>query len=108
MLIKTSQKAAYHRIESYKLTGLYYWLTGKPQKSFKLWRKAIVEGIQLGADLELSRLYFEVGKQLMLSDNKNELLDGLGAKAYLKKAKEMFQRMDLKWDLEELNKLVQQ
>lgn len=56
--------------------------------------------------LILSRACFETGK--FLSDPKtkqNQLIDHSG-KYYLEKAKVMFEEMDLRWDLEEYRKYL--
>jgi tetratricopeptide (TPR) repeat protein len=105
MLRKVSLKAAQHRTESYKLTGLYYWLTNKQKKALKWWHKAIEEGERLGARLELSRAYFEIGKRLLESKGEYQMLDGIKADEYLQRAGVLFEEMDLQWDLDELSRV---
>jgi class 3 adenylate cyclase/tetratricopeptide (TPR) repeat protein len=105
-LLKVSKKAAQHRTEAYKLTGVYYWLINKQKRALKSWRKAIEEGEGLGAHLELSRTYFEIGKRLLESGSKYKMLNGIKAEAYMEKASAMFKEMDLQWDLDELDRLV--
>lgn len=104
-ILKVSQMVAQHRTESYKLTGSYYWLINKRVKALKWWHKAIEEGKTLGARLEISRAYFEVGKSLLETGNKHKMLNGLGAEEYLQKARILFEEMNLQWDLDELNRL---
>ena len=106
MLIKVSKKAAQHRTEAYKLMGVYYWLINKQKKALKSWQKAIEEGEGLGAQLELSRTYFEIGKRLLEGGSKYKILNGLKAETYLEKANALFREMDLQWDLDELDRLV--
>ncbi len=106
MLLKVSQKASQHRTESYKLTGVYYWLINKQTKALKWWRKAIEEGERLGARLELSRTYFEVGKRLLEAESRYKMLNGIKAQEYLEKAKVLFEEMDLQWDLDELDRVA--
>jgi len=106
MLLKVSQKAAQHRIESYKLTGVYYWLINKQKKALKWWNRSIEEGERLGARLELSRAYFEVGKRLLEAGSKYKMLNGIKAEEYLEKARALFEEMDLQWDLDELNRVA--
>jgi tetratricopeptide (TPR) repeat protein len=106
MLSKVSQKAAQHRTESYKLTGVYYWLINKQRKALKSWHKSIEEGERLGARLELSRTYFEVGKRLLEAESKYKMLNGIKAEEYLEKARVLFKEMDLHWDLDELDRVV--
>ena len=105
MLLKVSQKVSQHRTESYKLTGVYYWLINKQEKALKWWRKAIEEGERLGARLELSRAYFEVGKRLLEAGSKHKMLNGIKAQEYLGKARVLFEEMDLQWDLDELDRM---
>lgn len=106
MLLKKTKKAAQHRTEAYKLRGLYYWLVGSQNTAVKWWSKAIQEGERLGANLELARTYFEVGKRLHESKSDYETLNGIPAEEYLEKGRILFQQMDLQWDLDELNQLV--
>ena len=105
-LLRVTQKAAQHRTESFRLTGLYYWLINKRKKAFKWWDKAIEEGKLLGARLELSRTYFAVGSHLLEAGSKYSKLKGNKAEEYLKKAGTLFREMDLQWDLAELNKIT--
>jgi len=101
-LVRVSKKTAQYRTESYRLAGLYYWLLDKQKKALKLWHKAIKEGERLGARLELSRAYFEVGKHLLENESGYKTLNGIKAEEYLEKARVLFEEMDLQWDLDEL------
>jgi hypothetical protein len=104
--LKKSSKSAYHLTEALKTMGTYYWLIGKKSKALKWWRRSIAEGDRIGARVELSRSYFEVGKRLSEPDSKFKELDGISAIEYLRKAKKMFEEMDLQWDLDEFDKVV--
>jgi tetratricopeptide (TPR) repeat protein len=104
-LLRVSRKAAQHRTESYKLTGVYYWLTNKQKKALKWWHKAVEEGERLGARLELSRAYFEIGKRLLEPNSKHSMLNGIKAEDYLERARMLFEEMDLPWDLDELSRV---
>jgi hypothetical protein len=106
MLLKQSQKVAQHRTEAYRLMGVYYWLTKKQNKALKWWDRSVNEGVRLGARLELSRTYFEVGKRLLEAESKFNALKGIRAEAYLEKASVLFEEMDLQWDLEELERVA--
>jgi tetratricopeptide (TPR) repeat protein len=105
-MVRVSKKAAQHRTELCKLTGKYYWLIGKQNYALIWWRKAIEEGTQRGARLELSRAYFEIGKRLLEPGSKHKMLNGVVADDYLEKAKELFEEMDLRWDLDELGRVA--
>ena len=101
--VRNSHKYAPYRTKILGLMGEYHWLVNKPGKALKWWSKAIKEGQNLGARLDLSRIYFEVGKHLHEPHSKYTDLNGIGAKGYLEKAKTMFKEMDLKRDLRELD-----
>ncbi len=105
LLLKISPKTAQHRTESYQLMGLYYWLIEKQKSALKWWDKAIREGERLGSQLSLSRTYFEVGRRLIESQSKYKMLNGLSAEEYLIKAKASFEKMNLHWDLDELEQI---
>ena len=79
---------------------------GKQKKALKWWDKAIKKGEAFGAYPDLSRTYFEIGKRLNEPDIKHKELNGITAEEYLKKAKTMFEEMDLQWDLDELERIV--
>jgi serine/threonine protein kinase/tetratricopeptide (TPR) repeat protein len=103
--VKISRKVAYERCENYRMMGIYYWLTGKTKKALKWWEKSIREAEDLGARLELSRTYMEVGKRLLEDKSKTNRFNGIDAETYLNKAGELFADMDLKWDIEKLEKI---
>ncbi|MCP3951689.1 MAG: AAA family ATPase [Desulfobacterales bacterium] len=108
MLIRAAKKAAQHRSEAYKLQGVYYWLIKKPELAFKWLNKAIAEGERLGARLELSRIYFEIGKRIMESSSRFNSHNGLTAGEYLNKANSLFVDMGLEWELDRLKLLDRQ
>jgi tetratricopeptide (TPR) repeat protein len=97
-LLKVAKKAAQHRTESYKLSGVYCWLNNNQAKALTWWRKAIEEGERLDARLELSMVYHEVGKRLLGPESKYKMLDGIKAEGYLERASVMFADMGLRWD----------
>ena len=103
-LVRNSWRIAADITESYKLMGRYYWLIGKQKKALNAWKRGIKEGERLGAKLELSRLCGEVGRRLSEKKSHYMELNGLQAKGYLTKAKAMFEEMDLRWDLDELER----
>jgi len=95
-----------YRSKVYRLMGEYHWLIGKQKKALKWWDKSIKTGEAMGARPDLSRTYFEVGKRLLEPGSKYKTLNGITAEEYLDKAKSMFEEMDLKWDLDELDKVM--
>ena len=104
-LLKLTRKVAQQRTEAYKLMGVFYWLIKKQKKALKWWNKSIKEGERLYARLALSRTYFEVGKRMFETQSKYKTLNGITAEEYIDKARNMFEEMDLQWDLDELAKL---
>jgi len=91
-----------------RLIGFYYWLIGKQKNAVKYWKNSIREGERLGAKVELSRTYMEIGKRFLEEKSKFKELNGIKAEEYLKKARIMFKEIDLQWDLDELKKIEQQ
>jgi tetratricopeptide (TPR) repeat protein len=98
MLLKVAKKAAQHRTEAYKLSGVYCWLNHNQRKALTWWRQAIEEGQRLGARLELSMVYHEVGNRLLGAESKYQMLDGIKAQEYLERASAMFADMGLRWE----------
>ena len=105
-LLKTSRKYFNALKESLRLMGTLYWLTGKQKKALKWWNKSIKEAERLGARMELSRTYMEVGKCLLEPDSKYKELNGISAREYLEKARTLFKEMDMQWHLEELERIA--
>jgi class 3 adenylate cyclase/tetratricopeptide (TPR) repeat protein len=106
MLLQQSQKVAQHRTESFRLMGVYFWLTKSQKKALMWWHRSIQEGERLGARLELSRTYFEIGKRLLEPESKFKNLNEINSEEYLKRAKVMFEELDLQWDLSELGRVT--
>jgi class 3 adenylate cyclase/tetratricopeptide (TPR) repeat protein len=104
--VKISRKYAPMRTEVLRQMGTYYWLIGKKKKAIKWWGRSIEEGECLGARLELSRTYFEIGKRLLEEKSKYQELKGVKTEEYLGKARSMFKEMDLQWDLDQLERIA--
>jgi hypothetical protein len=83
--IKTARKYAPVQTDVHKLMGTYYRLLGDHGNAFKWWEKAVLIGERLGARVDLSRTYVEVGKALLESKN-GKSLRGVDAKGYFDKA----------------------
>jgi len=103
-----SKKYAPSRSTVFRLTGIFYWLINKQNKAVKFWQRAISEGERLGAHPDLARTYMEIGKRFLENKSKFKELNGIRVEEYLEKAREMFQAMDLQWDLDALEKIEQQ
>ena len=103
--VKQTRRVAQHRTDAFRMLGEYYWLIQQPERAHKWWRKSIRSGRQLGARLELSRTYFEIGRRLLEWNRPAATMDGRDAPAYLNMARELFEAMGLDWDLDRLNRL---
>jgi class 3 adenylate cyclase/tetratricopeptide (TPR) repeat protein len=106
--VKTAGRYALSRTETFKLMGLYYWLAGKQKKAFHWWRKSIKTGAHLGTRPELARTYMEVGKRLLGKKSPSRQWKGIQPLDYLKKARALFEAMQLDWDLRELDLVEKQ
>lgn len=92
--LKTAAKCAIIRTETFRLMGRYYWLMADRKKALSWWDKSIKTGEHQGARPDLARTYMEVGKRLA-----GEKLNGIGAEEYLKKARILFEKLELDSDL---------
>jgi hypothetical protein len=93
------------RTEAFNLMGRYYWLINNQAKALMWWNNSIKEAERLKAKPELSRTYFEIGKQLNEKKSQYKELNGIKAKEYLNMARIMFEELDLKRDLEKLDRI---
>ena len=101
-----TKKAVYNNVELFRYMGTYHWIVNKQRKALKYWTKSIAEGERMGARPELARTYFEVGRRLLEKTSGHKALNGIKAEDYLQRAKTMFEGMDLKWDLEQLERFT--
>lgn len=105
--VKVCSQAAFERTETYRLMGIYFWLTGQEKNALKWLARSIREAEKLGAKLELSRTYLEAGIRLSEEKSKKHVLNGISPEEYLEKARDLFSEMNLKWDLVELERISQ-
>lgn len=105
-LLKVTRKIHCNKTEAFRLRAIAYMYAGKPAWVIKSFRKSIAFAQWYGANLELSRTYFEVGKFLSDPNVRYNEMNGLPAAYYLEKAEAMFEKMDLQWDLGELRKFM--
>ncbi|MEW6114394.1 MAG: hypothetical protein AB1664_19830, partial [Thermodesulfobacteriota bacterium] len=103
MLIKTCKKTALYRTESYRLMGVYNWLTDDRKSALEWWHKAIKEGESLGARPELARTYAEMGVRLCTINGGSPKRYASKAKESLHKARTMLRDLGLYGDIEELD-----
>ena len=86
--------------------GKYYWITNNQKKALKWSAKAMHECKRLGTLPESARVMMEIGKRLLEEKKKYPEFNGMRAEEYLKKAKSIFEELDLQWDLGELHKIL--
>jgi class 3 adenylate cyclase/tetratricopeptide (TPR) repeat protein len=117
-VLRVSDKFSLIKTETLKFMGVYFWLICKPAISIKWWQKAIEAGEKFDDRLELSRVYFEIGKRLLenpvtpghtpMVKKASAILKkktGLTPGECLNKAESMFKEMDLQWDLEQIQRI---
>jgi len=105
--LKISRKHALYRTWILQSVGEYYWLAGKQSKALSWWNKTIKEEKALGAKMDLSLAYFEVGKRLMESHSKHKEMNGIDGGGFLEKARILFEEMGLERNLGELERIDQ-
>ncbi|MCP5050492.1 MAG: hypothetical protein GY940_25230, partial [bacterium] len=104
-VVKNSKKIVTEKTEAFKLMGVWYWLVDKQKKAFLWWDRSIRTGQHLDSRPELARTYMEVGKRLLEKKSRSRQMNGIQAREYLNKARNLFEEMELTWDLEELDKI---
>ncbi len=105
-LLKLARKSSQYRVDAFRLAGNYFWLINKEKKAFQLWQKGLEEGERLGARLQLSRIYLELGIHLQKAESGYAMFNRENPIAYLERARALFIEMNLEWDLEKLNRLA--
>lgn len=91
--VKTAAKYAPNQVETFRLMGIYYWLTGKPKAALKWWQQSINTGERLNALPELARTYLEVGKKLQ--GGKFFQFNGITSEGYIEKARTIFEQIGI-------------
>jgi serine/threonine protein kinase/tetratricopeptide (TPR) repeat protein len=103
--VRNARKFAPNKTEVYRLLGVYYWLISKQKKAISCWRKSIKIGEELGAKVELARTFAEIGRRLIEEKSRYQELDSASPQFYFEKARALFEGLNLKWDLDEMNAL---
>lgn len=94
-------RLARERTEAYRLAGRLDWLTGRPRRALRWWRRSLEEGTRLGARPEVARTCHEIGRRLSEPTSRHRTLGGMPAAAYLEKARALFAELNLRSDLEQ-------
>jgi len=99
--VKVADNVAEIKPEVYRYLAAFSWNTNKSAKAFKYYRKSIDYAKHLEAYPELGRSYFEFGKYLLKSSASH---NGESADNNFSEAKKIFEKFNLQWDLDELNR----
>lgn len=102
LAVRNARKYALNKTEVYRLKGVYCWLINKQHKAISWWRKSMMIAEELGAKVELARTHAEIGRRLVEKKSRFKALDGLSPEVYSEKAKILFERLSLNWDLDEM------
>ena len=68
-------------------------------------RCGIGEAEKLGVNPDLKRTCMEIGERPLEEKSRYGEKNGMCAKGYLEKARTLFQELDIRWDLDELDKI---
>jgi class 3 adenylate cyclase/tetratricopeptide (TPR) repeat protein len=105
-LTKTAHSYGFWRLEAYRVIGLYHWVVNDQSRAMKAWAKSIKEAERMDSKLYLARIYKDIGSKIFEEKSHYKQLNGMTSQKYLENAREMFHEMDLKWDLDELDKIT--
>jgi hypothetical protein len=104
--ISCSKKWVLDSVEVNRLVGTWLWLAGRKGRAIRYWKESMRLGVHLGARLELSRTWMEIGRRLREKKSPLKTIDGIAADQYLAKARTFFEEKNLGWDLENLRALT--
>jgi len=93
--LRVCKMVAFERVETIRLIGVAYWLTGKESKALKWWTRSLDEAEKLGAKLELSLTLKEVARRLSESDSKIKEFNGETAEALNQRADKLMKEMNI-------------
>ncbi|MFZ0544722.1 MAG: AAA family ATPase [Candidatus Promineifilaceae bacterium] len=79
------------RPRSYLYWGLNHWLSGRKGYARSRWQKSLESAVQLDMPYDEALAHFELGRHLPAGDAERE--------RYLRKAEEIFERLDTQYDL---------
>jgi tetratricopeptide (TPR) repeat protein len=106
LAIRASDKMAMYNCECLMFQGCFYWLLDDQKVALEWWQEALHKADRLGAKPDWARIYMEIGKRLSEDRSKYKELNGITAEKYLEMARTMFEQLDLKWDLDEVDRVV--
>ncbi len=91
--------------EGHRYTGTLNWLEGNTAGAFRHWKKSVDAASAMRKKQELGRTYLEIGRRLLEKRGHHRLFEGLDAIECLKKARGIFEEMDLASDLVAVERL---
>lgn len=74
--LKIVRKVAFEKVETFRLMGTYYWLTGRQVRAVRWWGKALEAAENLGAKIELASTLEEVASRLSEPASKYPVING--------------------------------
>jgi class 3 adenylate cyclase len=93
-----ARRVAWHRPETFRLLGRCAWLLDRRPRALAWYERALAEAEKLGMRPEAGRTWLEVGLRLAEPKEPARFRD-LDAAACLERATEIFEELDLAWDL---------
>jgi len=106
-MIRLAGKMKVALVDAYCLKALVLWKLKKQHSAFRYFLLAVKAGQKYHCNLELSRVYFEAGRCLREPGAVKGMLMGISGSEYLLPARSMFEEMDLKEDLEEMERYME-
>ena len=105
-MLRTANRYGYWRLEAFRVLSLYHWIINRQAKAIKWWVKSIKEAERMRGKPFLARIYKDIGTRIIEEKSKYNEVNGITAAQYREKAREMFEEMDLQWDIDELDRIV--
>ena len=96
--LRTANKVAKERIETYRLAARLWWVLGKRSRAVAWWGRAIAEAQRMGARPELARTHGDIGQRIGTAR-----LNGANGPAHLHVARQLFSELGLEWDRRQID-----
>jgi tetratricopeptide (TPR) repeat protein len=86
----------YGRASARLYRGCCEWLAGRPRKAQRAWAEALAAAVELSFPYEEGLAHYELGRRLAEGETAE---DGLGSKEHLERAAEIFERLEIPYEL---------
>jgi hypothetical protein len=103
--LRLAEKCVLRKTEVMRLVGRSHWLAGEEKAARRWFSQSLAEGRRLGAQPETARTCLEVARALTESRSPQTTLERKGAADYLREARAIFEELDLRWDLHQLEQV---